>query len=550
MTTRTRRFTALIGAALAMTTLAGCAPETGGNGGGSAEPVSGGTLQIDLPPDTSANPCLDPIQFYGREWQLLLGNSAERLVDLDPDTGRIVPWLAEAWEISEDGLTYTFELKSDITFANGEAFDAAAVKTAFDADLAFIAENPSFGSNLVDLESVSVDGPLTVSLHLAQPDSSFLSILTERNMGILSPSSYALSPQDRCGAEVSSTAAYQVESFVPFESIVFVRRDDYRATSALAGHAGPGYLERIEIDFVSELNVRIGNVTSGLSDLSWTRNPFTKTELDQLTASGLTVEQTALSGLSYAYYPNTRFDRPLGDAKVREALQHAIDRAAYAEVLYGPDYPVVEGIYQIGTALAEPADPELLAYDPELAASLLDEAGWRLGDDGYRYDDAGERLTLVALGHNTNALGEELLQAQLREVGIDLQIRVITVAERVGIGNSGDYDLTYNFTYTNDPAAIRRLLDVDRAGEVPVARNAMSDGDYALFSALLEKLITERDEQARLDYGVALQQFVLETGASFPLYDRQQQAAFTPELQGMDFTADGQIRFHDLWLDR
>src|SRR5690606_32604380 len=107
-----------------------------------------------------------------------------------------------------------------------------------------------------------------------------------------------------------------------------------------------------------------------------------------------------------------------------------------------------------------------------------------------------------------------------------------------------------NFTYTNDPAAIRRLLDVDRAGEVPVARNAMSDGDYALFSALLEKLITERDEQSRLDYGVALQQFVLETGASFPLYDRQQQAAFTPELQGMDFTADGQIRFHDLWLDR
>lgn len=553
MTTRSssaKRTAALLGAALAVVTLAGCTAPAGETGGGSAHPVEGGTLQIDLPPDTSANPCLDPIQFYGREWQLLLGNSAERLVDLDPDTGKIVPWLAEAWQISDDGLAYTFDLAQGITFANGEAFDAAAVKTALDADLEFVETNPSFGSNLIDLESVVVDDEFTVTMHLARPDSSFLSILSERNLGILSPSSYALSPEERCGAEVSSTAAYQVESFVPFESIVFVRRDDYVATSALASHEGAGYLERIEIDFVSELNVRIGNVTSGLSDLSWTRNPFTNSELEQLTASGLTVEQGALSGLSYAYYPNTRFDRPLSDPKVREALQHAIDRAGYAEVLYGADYPTVEGIYQIGTSLAEPAAPELLAYEPERAAGLLDEAGWTLGGDGYRYNAAGDRLTLVALGHNTNALGEELLQAQLREVGIDLEIRVITVAERVGLGNSGDYDLTYNFTYTNDPAVIRRMLDLERAGEVPAARNAMSDEDYAEFSSLLGQLMTEHDEQVRHDLGVELQQFVLETGASFPLYDRQQQAAFGPELQGLRFTADGQIRFHDLWLDR
>jgi peptide/nickel transport system substrate-binding protein len=549
-TNRARRSArALIGALATLSLLAGCAGAAGTASEG-GDPVSGGTLQLDLPQDTSANPCLDPIQFYGREWQLITGNSAERLVDMDPETGEIVPWLADSWEVSADGLDYTFELKQGITFANGEEFNADAVKTAFDTNLEFVEENPSFGWNLLDIDGVETSGEHTVTISLSQPDSAFLSILTERNMGILSPSSYALSATERCQAGISSTAAYQVESFVPFESIVFVRRDDYVPTSALATHDGAGYLDRIEIDFVSELNVRVGNVTSGLTDVSWTRNPFTKSEIDQLTSAGLTVEQSPLSGLTYMYYPNVRFDRPLGDPKVREALQHSIDRASYADVLYGPDYPVAEGIYQQGTALAEAADPDLLSYDPELAASLLDEAGWKLGDDGYRYNDAGEKLTLVALGHNTNALGEELLQAQLREVGINLEIQVITVAERVGIGNAGDYDLTYTFTYTNDPSVIRRTLEVDRASEVPLAQNAMSDADYEGFTEILGKLVVEQDDATRAELSTELQQYVLEHNAAFPLYDRQQQAAFAPDVHGAEFTADGMIRFHDLWLDR
>jgi MarR-like DNA-binding transcriptional regulator SgrR of sgrS sRNA len=97
---------------------------------------------------------------------------------------------------------------------------------------------------------------------------------------------------------------------------------------------------------------------------------------------------------------------------------------------------------------------------------------------------------------------------------------------------------------------IRRTLEVDRASEVPLAQNAMSDADYEGFTEILGKLVVEQDDATRAELSTELQQYVLEHNAAFPLYDRQQQAAFAPDVHGAEFTADGMIRFHDLWLDR
>ena len=551
LTSTLKRASAFAALGLTAALLVGCsanATESGTETGG--DPVQGGTLRIDLPQDTSANPCLDPFQTYGREWQLLTTNLAERLVDQDTETGEIVSWLAESWDISEDGLEYTFNLKPDVTFSDGAVFDAQAVKTAFDADVAFAAENPSFGRNLEQFEEATVTDDDTVVLHLSAPDSSFLAKLTERSMGILSPASYERSPEERCTVGNASTAAYEVEEFVPFESITFVARPDYVATSERASHEGAAYLDRIELTFVNELNVRLGNITSGQSDVSWTRNPFTSAEVAQLISSDLIIEEGSLTGLAYTYYPNTRGDRPLSDPLVREALQLSIDRAAYAEVLYGPDYPVIDGLYDADTALTSAAPGGLPAADLKAAGKLLDEAGWKMGDDGYRANADGERLTLVALGHESNPLGEELLQAQLRDAGIELEIRVITVAERNSVSDAGDYDLTYNFSYTNDPSVIARQLDTRYAGEVPVARNAMSDELQQQLQANIDELLATVDTDRRKELSAEMQQDILEAGAAYPIYDRKQQAAVTPDLGGLRFTSDGMLAFHDLWLQR
>ena len=119
---------AIIGAGLLLSACAG----SNDDATGSPIPVEGGPLRLDGPADAGANPCLDPFQGWGSDWTLLSSNIAERLVDQDPETGEIVPWLATEWTVSDDGLDYTFQLREDVTFSDGEEFNAEAVKTAYD----------------------------------------------------------------------------------------------------------------------------------------------------------------------------------------------------------------------------------------------------------------------------------------------------------------------------------------------------------------------------------------------------------------------------------
>jgi len=105
------------------------------------------TLNIAFFGDNTTLVSVDPFQVYWLEHRVLLRNVAESLTDQDPATGKIVPWLAKSWEISDDALTYTFHLRDNVTFSNGERFDAKAVKTAFDNDKALATQLPAtFGA--------------------------------------------------------------------------------------------------------------------------------------------------------------------------------------------------------------------------------------------------------------------------------------------------------------------------------------------------------------------------------------------------------------------
>ena len=125
--TLTRRQAGGLGAAvLGALGLAACSSSTAAPGAGASEAdrVDGGELTIYHANIT----VLDPRQNHGIVGRAL----ADSLVDADPDTGEILPWLASAWEVGEDGLTYTFTLREGITFSDGTALDAAAVKTNLD----------------------------------------------------------------------------------------------------------------------------------------------------------------------------------------------------------------------------------------------------------------------------------------------------------------------------------------------------------------------------------------------------------------------------------
>ncbi|MGO1544460.1 MAG: ABC transporter substrate-binding protein [Gulosibacter sp.] len=543
---RAVRGVAMIAAAAATLVLSACAGTN--SNPDSTEAVEGGTLRIDGPMDAGANPCLDPFQGWGSDWTLLTSNIAERLVDQHPETGEIVPWLASGWEISEDGLNYTFTLQEGVTFSDGSAFNAEAVKTAYDADLALLEENPGVlgGADIAGLESITVDDEYTVTLTLDQPNASFLNRLSWNRLGILSPASYELSAQERCEVGISSTAAFEVTEFTPYESIVFSARGDYTPTSTLNTHDGPAHLDTIEYYFVGENSVRVGNLTSGASDIAWKVNPYSPTDLEQFAANGnITLEQRSMPGTTYFYWTNTAAERPLSDKNIRLAVLHALDNETYADVLYGEDYPDLTGMYDSSTSLTEPADASLYAYDPELSAQLLEESGWELGEDGYRVKD-GERLTIEALSYGTDPVGEALLQSQLKEVGIDLQLIEVPAAELVALENAGEFDIAYGYFNGSDPITLFRFYNQPGAGGL----RGLDEDTTAAIIDLMDANLAAADDEERLALTNELQTLMLEEGLILPIFDRMQQAAVSDQVGGFQFTAESVIRFHDLWLNQ
>lgn len=521
--------------------LAGCSPQ---------DEVSSKTLNVAFWGDNTTLVSLDPFQVYWLEHRVLLRNVAESLTDQDPDSGRIIPWLAKDWQISEDALSYTFHLRQDVTFSNGERFDAAAVKKAFDNDKAFAEQLPAtFGATyLAGYDHAEVIDDFTVRLVLSRPNAGFLQATSTTNLAILAPASYQLSARERSLGKIIGTGPFILEHYTPEVGARLVKRADYAWASANMKNRGPTYLDAVEISYIPEESVRNGLFLQGKVDILWPRNPFSEVDLKLLQSKGATIKSRSLPGPALNLYPNTRNGRPLGDRQVRLALQKAIDRTTYAHTVYNAAFPVVTGVYDVTTPFFKD-QADKLAHDPQGAERLLDAAGWSKGSDGYRHKD-GKRLTLTYNLSPAESAGDVLIQDQLRQVGIDLQLKVLTRAEWVAGNAAGNYDLTSTYMTRADPIILQTILDPRAANSSTVATNTYEPQVLVEAQTLFDTGITAtRDEQRARAYG-RLQDLLIEQGSAFPLYERVWQAATSARVKDFRWTAEGFAILSDIQVDQ
>src|SRR5690625_4561539 len=169
---------------LAVLVLAGCGSKDSGDSKDSTEPVSvdKDTIVIGLDSDP---PQLDPHKSSAGVDRQVYHSVFNKLIEID-ENWEFVPQLATSWEESDDGLTYTLELRDDVTFHDGTKFDAEAVKFNFERML-----DPDFGSaraaEINSVDKVEVVDEFTVKIILKEPYAPFLSMLTDRAGMILSP---------------------------------------------------------------------------------------------------------------------------------------------------------------------------------------------------------------------------------------------------------------------------------------------------------------------------------------------------------------------------
>lgn len=525
---------------LALTTLAlactlsglsGCSPSTPQN--------QAKSLKIAFFGDNTTLVSVDPFQVYWLEHRVLLRNVAESLTDQDPDTGKIIPWLAKSWEVSNDALTYTFHLRDDVTFSNGERFDAQAVKTAFDSDKAFASQLPAtFGATyLAGYDHAEVVDAYTVKLVLAKPNAGFLQATSTTNLAILAPASYALSAKERSLGKIIGSGPFVLDHYTPEVGAKLVKRTGYHWASANTRNQGEAYLDTVEISYVPEESVRNGLFLQGQADILWPRNPFSEVDAKLYQSKGATIQSRALPGPALNLYPNTRDGRILGDKQVRQALLKAIDRKTYASTVYSAQFPVVSGVYDSTTPYFK-NQADKLAYDPAGAERLLDQAGWAKGPDGIRQKNS-KRLTLSYNINTSETAGDVLVQDQLRKVGIDLKLSVVTRAEWTAVNSQGRYDLSSTYMTRADPIILQTILDPRSANSSTFATNTYEPQTLAKATTLFDTGITATDNARRAQAYGDLQDLLLDEASAFPIYERVWQAATSSKVQGFHWTAEG-----------
>lgn len=521
--------------------LLGCSPAAD-------QHTTGKTLKIAFFRDNTTLVSLDPFQVYWLEHRVVLRNVAESLTDQDPQTGKIIPWLATGWDISDNALEYTFHLRKDVTFSNGTLFDAHAVKTAFDSDKNFAAQLPAtFGATyLAGYDHAEVVDDFTVKLVLSRPNAGFLQATSTTNLAILAPESYAKTVKERSLGAIIGTGPFVLDHYTPESGLRLVKRTGYAWPSANTQNRGEAHLDAVDVSYIPEESVRNGQFVQGQIDLLWPRNPFSEVDTKLFQSKNATIQSRSLPGPALNWYPNTRGERILGDSAVRLALQKGIDRKTYAATVYNQQFPVVSGLYDTTTPYYKDQSSKL-NFDPAGARKVLDDAGWTVGADGYRAKN-GKRLKLTYNLQIAEGAGDVLIQDQLRQIGIDLKLNVLTVADWAAANAAGNYDLTSTYMTRADPIILQTIIDPRTANSSTVATNLYTPQALPKAQALFDAGMTATNGEQRAQAYGALQDLLVDEGSVFPIYERVWQAATSSRVSNFRWTAEGFALLSDIEL--
>ncbi|AZY49203.1 ABC transporter substrate-binding protein [Bordetella avium] len=496
-----------------------------------AAPQSGGVLKVALAGDPL---CVDPQQPGNNTALNIARQITDSLTDQDPKTGDVVPWLATHWEVEDDSRRFRFVLRDGVRFSDGTPLDAEVVKANFEGIVKMGARASLASTYLAGLDRIETPDPRTVVVIFKSPNAQFLQATSTMSMGLLSKATLAESYEARCQGKVIGTGPFELDSYTQNQSARLSRRDDYGWPSSLAAHQGRAYLEGIEFRVIPESGVRTGSLLSRQIDVNTEVPPQDEPLLE---ARGLPVLARANPGLVYTLFPNESIS-PGSSRAVRRALVKGINRPELQAILSRYQRPA-SSVLASTTPLYQ-AQPEALAYDPEGAIKLLEEEGWVPGPDGIRVKN-GERLAF-RLDYWQSVTYLELIQQQLRAIGVDLQLKKGVIGQVNAIRDTGKAPLQfYNLTRA-DPDIIRTVFQAS-GRNVNLRQAADVDEVLARSAATLDAA----ERKALVNRAAEL---LVEEGHAVPLVELATVTGLGKHVHGLHYDASSRLQFYDTWIKR
>lgn len=466
----------------------------------------------------------------------------ESLVVNMPD-GSVKPALAQSWEISDDGRVYTFHLRPGVKYTDGEPFTAQSVKQNVDAVL----ENRSRHAwlDLInEIESNEAVDDLTWKLTLKHP---YFPTLVE--LGVTRPFRF-ISP--RCMKDghtkdgvtcLAGTGPWVLSEHKRNQYAVFTTNKNYWGEKPKS--------KSVRWNVMPDTQTMLMALEKGEIDLVFGADG------DQLTSDAVTKLiadkklTVAVSNpiASRAILLNTR--RPItGEAAVREAIQHAINRDAIVQgVLNGIEAPA-ETLFARNVPYCD-IDLRIRKYDPAKAAELLDSAGWMMTGDGVRAKD-GKRCEISFYFNSQNAQEKtiaEAIQADLAKVGI--AVRVLGEEKQTFLDRqrTGEFDLQYSLSWgaPYDPQSYLSSWRTPAHGDFQ-AQSGMAD--KSRIDKLIGLFMIEADETKRRAMATDILTTVHNAGVYVPVSYSRTKAVHTPALKGVNFAVSQyEIPFESMYFE-
>ncbi|MBN2049685.1 MAG: hypothetical protein JW760_04515 [Spirochaetales bacterium] len=331
------------------------------------------------------------------------------------ESGALIPYLAESFETDADALTLTIHLRKDVTFHDGTACDAEAVKWNLEEFKA------SGRSEINAVADILVKDPLTLVLQLSKWNNSIADAVLFTAGRIVSPTYFKANGKDAAIANPVGTGPFKFVEWERDVKIVYEKFDDFRIE-------GQPYLDGIEVIFMPDITTIISAMRAGEIDVIGTVNG---TVVSAMEVDGLApISRPLTSGtVMFGVMPTSNDPSlPFYDLKVRQAISHAIDAKAIAEMYKSQGWAYSNQWTPPGS-WSYNDETVGYPYDVQKAKKLLAEAGYPDGFSCKGYVNSGDVKLM------------EITQAYLAEVGIDMEIIPLESAkenEMTGINGTWD----------------------------------------------------------------------------------------------------------------
>ncbi|MDQ0198746.1 glutathione ABC transporter substrate-binding protein [Neobacillus ginsengisoli] len=442
----------------------------------------------------------------------------EGLVGRDKNS-EIQPLLAERWKQLDD-TTWEFYLRKDVKFHDGTSFNANAVKATFDRLL-----DPKVASPRAVVfkmvKEVKVIDDYTVQFVLKEPFSPLLSILANHEGDIISPKAI-----EKYGKKIiqvpDGTGPFVFKSWSPGKEIVLVKNENYWGEKAK--------VDKVVFKVVPEETTRVSMLETGEAQIA---EPLSVTMMDTVEASSNSeVYRSEGYGTEYIGFNVTK--KPFNDVRVRKAIAHAIEMDS-----------IIKGVYNnVGKKANSLMGSKVFGYSPDLKAYdyNLNEAKKLLAEAGY---PNGFETTLLTMDSKERVNLAEVVQSQLKGIGIKVNVRVMeygTFVQQVNKGDSEMFILSWrNATGDADYNQYNLFHTASQgpAGNTFFYSNKQVDG-------LIDAARREKDEQKRITLYAEAQALEMKDAPYIPVRVIENVAAVAKNVKGFSISPSGYLEINDV----